>query len=91
MQRSLEQEGDDSAIAEYAAAVRLDPGNQDALRSYAAGLVIRNDERGALSSLKRLYKIGKRPDDLRNLTAHSPVQVLPTRLVSSASLMEQEK
>ena len=29
----LEQEGDDNAIAEYAAAVRLDPANQDALRS----------------------------------------------------------
>ena len=65
----LEQEGDDNAIAEYAAAVRLDPANQDALRSYAAGLVARNDERGALPALKHLWTSGKRPDDLRHLTA----------------------
>ena len=51
----LEQEGDDNAIAEYAAAVRLDPANQDALRSDAAGLVARNDERGALPALKHLW------------------------------------
>lgn len=65
----LEQRGDDGAIAEYAAAVRLDPDNQDALRSYAASLVARNDDRGALPVLKRLYALGKRPDDCRHLAA----------------------
>ncbi|MFA6363182.1 tetratricopeptide repeat protein [Methanoregula sp.] len=65
----LEQRGDDGAIAEYAAAVRLDPDNQDALRSYAACLIARNDDRGALPALKRLYILGKRPEDGRHLTA----------------------
>ncbi|HNX17448.1 MAG TPA: hypothetical protein PKM50_03860 [Methanoregula sp.] len=65
----LEARGDDGAIAEYAAAARLDPDNQDALRSYAACLVARNDDRGALPVLKRLYEIGKRPDDCRHLAA----------------------
>jgi tetratricopeptide (TPR) repeat protein len=65
----LEQKGDDHAIAEYAAAVRLDPGNQEALRSYATGLIARNDERGALPALKQLYRTGKRPDDLHHLVA----------------------
>ena len=65
----LEQRGDDGAIAEYAAAVRLDPDNQDALRSYAASLIARKDDRGALPVLKRLYALGKRPDDCRHLTA----------------------
>ncbi|MGB8220688.1 MAG: hypothetical protein WCE46_09940 [Methanoregula sp.] len=63
----LEQRGDEGAIAEYAAAVRLDPDNQDALRSYAASLLAGNDCRGALPVLKRLYVLGKRPDDCRNL------------------------
>lgn len=65
----LEARGDDGAIAGYAAAVRLDPENQDALRSYAACLVARNDDRGALPVLKRLYELGKRPDDGLHLAA----------------------
>ncbi|MEN6395322.1 MAG: hypothetical protein ABFC78_02430, partial [Methanoregula sp.] len=65
----LEQRGDDGAIAEYAAAVRLDPDNQDALRSYAACLIARNDDRGALPVLKRLFTLGKRPDDCHHLAA----------------------
>jgi len=65
----LEQEGDDNAIAEYAEAVRLDPSNQEALRSYAAWLVARNDERGALPALKRLYQVSNRPDDLFQLVS----------------------
>jgi tetratricopeptide (TPR) repeat protein len=65
----LEQRGDDGAIAEYAAAVRLDPDNQDALRSYADGLIARKDDRGALPVLKQLYALGKRPDDCRNLAS----------------------
>lgn len=67
--RVLEQKGDDGAIAEYAAAARLDPDNQDALRSYAARLLARQDDRGALPALKRLCRLGKRPDDRDNLAA----------------------
>jgi tetratricopeptide (TPR) repeat protein len=65
----LELTGDDDAIAEYASAVRLDPANQNALRSYATRLVALNDERGALPVLQQLYRIGKRPEDLRLLIA----------------------
>ncbi|HEX3002123.1 MAG TPA: hypothetical protein VHN82_07140 [Methanoregula sp.] len=42
----LEARGNDEATSEYAAAVRLDPANQDALRSYAGYLLSRNDFRG---------------------------------------------
>jgi len=63
----LEKRGDEGAVAEYAAAARLDPGNQDALRCYAGGLIKRGDELGALPVLRKLHDIGKRPDDLRNL------------------------
>ena len=59
----LEERGDEGAYAEYAAAVRLDPDNPDALRSYAAILLARNDDRGALPVLKRLCAPGNRPDD----------------------------
>jgi len=59
----LEQREDEGAYAEYAAAVRLDPDNTDALRSYATILLARNDDRGALPVLKRLCAQGNRPDD----------------------------
>src|SRR5512144_93697 len=49
----LEEQGDESAIAEYAMAVHLDPTNQDALRSYADYLLTRQDYRGALPVLRR--------------------------------------
>ncbi len=67
--RVLEQKGDEAAIAEYAAAARLDPENQDALRNYAARLLARGDARGALPALSRLCRLGKRPDDIDNLAA----------------------
>ena len=63
----LEENGDDGAVAEYAVAVRLDPENPDALRSYAAILVARNDDRGALPVLRRLCAQKKRPDDIDRL------------------------
>jgi tetratricopeptide (TPR) repeat protein len=63
----LEGRGDDHAIAEYASAVRLDPDNQDALRSYAAYLLSRRDFRGALPVLKRLAGLGNNPGDRAGL------------------------
>lgn len=63
----LEARGDERAIAEYAAAVHLDPTNQDALRSYAGYLLGRKDYRGALRVLRRLVHLGKKPADVRNL------------------------
>ena len=63
----LEALGDEGAIAEYAAAVHLDPTNQDALRSYAAYLLSHNDYRGSLRVLRHLVRLGRNPDDIRNL------------------------
>ncbi|MDD1693449.1 MAG: hypothetical protein LUQ71_01875, partial [Methanoregula sp.] len=63
----LEARGDESAIAEYAAAVHLDPTNQDAVRSYADYLLSRDDFRGALPVLRRLVLLAKKPGDIKNL------------------------
>ncbi len=63
----LEAQRDDGAIAEFAAAVHLDPTNQDALRSYAGYLISQKDYRGALPVLRSLVQLGKKPGDLQNL------------------------
>ena len=63
----LEAQGDEAAIAEYAAAVHLDPTNQDALRSYAEYLIARWDYRGALPVLRRLVELAKKPGDIQHL------------------------
>ncbi len=63
----MEARGDEGAIGEYATAVRLDPANQDALRSYAAYLLSHGDYRGALPVLRRLVRQAKRPEDTKNL------------------------
>ena len=63
----LEARGDEEATSEYAAAVRLDPANQDALRSYAKYLLSRNDFRGALPLLVRLTGQAGSPEDTHNL------------------------
>ena len=63
----LEARGDEGAIGEYATAVRLDPTNQDALRSYAGYLLTHRDYRGALPVLRRLVRHAKRPEDIKNL------------------------
>lgn len=63
----LERRGDEGAIAEYALAVRLDPTNQDALRSYADYLVLRKDYRAAVPVLRILVQLGKKPADVRHL------------------------
>jgi tetratricopeptide (TPR) repeat protein len=58
---------DEGAITEYATAVHLDPTNQDALRSYADYLLLHRDYRGAIPVLKRLVRLAKKPDDIKNL------------------------
>ncbi|WP_321506393.1 tetratricopeptide repeat protein [uncultured Methanoregula sp.] len=63
----LEGRGDEGAIAEYATAVHLDPGNQDALRSYAEYLIGHRDYRGALPVLRRLLQAGKNSSDRKSL------------------------
>ncbi len=63
----LEARGDDTAIAEYASAVHLDPENQDALRSYADFLLSRKDYRGALPVIRKLVGLSRRPGDVKNL------------------------
>jgi tetratricopeptide (TPR) repeat protein len=63
----LEAQSDEGAITEFAAAVHLDPTNQEALRSYAGYLISQKDYRGALPVLRSLVQLGKKPDDVRNL------------------------
>jgi tetratricopeptide (TPR) repeat protein len=63
----LEAQNDEGAIAEFAAAVHLDPTNQDALRSYAGYLLSQKDYRGALPVLRSLVQLGKKPGDVRDL------------------------
>jgi tetratricopeptide (TPR) repeat protein len=63
----LEAQKDEGAISEYAAAVHLDPTNQDALRSYAGYLISQKDYRGALPVLRSLVQLGKKPGDVQNL------------------------
>ena len=63
----LEAKGDEGAIGEYATAVRLDPTNQDALRSYAGYLLTHRDYRGALPVLRRLVRQARRPEDVKSL------------------------
>jgi tetratricopeptide (TPR) repeat protein len=63
----LEARGDEGAVAEYVTAVHLDPTNQDALRSYAAYLLAREDYRSSLPVLRRLVQISRKPEDVQNL------------------------
>jgi Flp pilus assembly protein TadD len=65
--KALEARGDEGAVAEYAAAVHLDPDNLDAVRSYAEYLIARKDYHGALPVLRHLIHLGKKPEDLQNL------------------------
>ncbi len=65
--KALEARKDEGAITEFAAAVHLDPTNQDALRSYAGYLISLKDYRGALPVLRSLVQLGKKPGDVRNL------------------------
>jgi Flp pilus assembly protein TadD len=59
----LEAQGDEGARREYASAVRLDPTNQDALRSYTQYLLKTNDFRGAVPVLRTLFELSKKKED----------------------------
>lgn len=63
----LEARGNEEATSEYALAVRLDPANQDALRSYAGYLLSHNDFRGALPLLLHLTRLAGTEKDTGNL------------------------
>ena len=65
--KALEMRGDEAAIGEYAAAVRLDPTNLDAVRSYAEYLLSQGDLRGALPALQHLVSSAQKPGDIRTL------------------------
>jgi len=58
---------DEAAIGEYAAAVRLDPANLDAVRSFAEYLLSQKDWQGALPALRSLVASAQKPGDIRNL------------------------
>lgn len=63
----LEKRDEDAAVAEYTRAVVLDPGNQEALRSYAAFLVSRGDHRMAIPVLRKISACTGKEDDYREL------------------------
>jgi tetratricopeptide (TPR) repeat protein len=63
----LEKRDEDAAVAEYTRAVVLDPGNQEALRSYAAFLVSRDEHRMAIPVLRRIAVSTGKEDEYRQL------------------------
>jgi tetratricopeptide (TPR) repeat protein len=63
----LERKDEDAAVAEYVRAVTLDPGNQEALRSYAACLVAQKDFRKAIPVQKKLAALSGKEEDRRLL------------------------
>ncbi|NVO67578.1 tetratricopeptide repeat protein [Methanofollis tationis] len=59
----LAARGADGAIAEYAEAIQLDPGNEEALRAYSAYFTGSGDHRSAIPLLSALARLsGKRED-----------------------------
>ncbi|MDH7509588.1 MAG: hypothetical protein QHH04_00900 [Methanolinea sp.] len=65
--RILELKGDDGALAEYARAVALDPGNLEALRSFASFVLKSGDPKKAVPVFSHLYSHSRRADDARLL------------------------
>ncbi|MDD1708086.1 MAG: hypothetical protein LUQ33_02790 [Methanoregulaceae archaeon] len=63
----LERKDEDAAVAEYVLAVTLDPGNQEALRSYAACLMAQRDFRKAIPVQKKLVTLSGKEEDYRLL------------------------
>ena len=63
----LEGKDEDAAVAEYVHAVTLDPGNQEALRSYAACLVAQRDFRRAVPVQEKLAALSGKEEDYRLL------------------------
>jgi tetratricopeptide (TPR) repeat protein len=61
--RVLAARGNDGAIAEYAEAIQLDPGNEEALRAYSGYFTCSGDHRSAIPLLSALARLsGKRED-----------------------------
>jgi len=65
----LLEKGDEGAVAEFSAAVRLDPDNQDALRNFVTCLIEARDFRRSLPAQRRLAERSRREDDCRDLVA----------------------
>lgn len=65
--RILELKGDPGALPEYARAVALDPGNLEALRSFASFVLKEGDPRKAIPVLSHLSSLSRRADDARLL------------------------
>lgn len=65
--RILELKGDDGALAEYARAVALDPGNLEALRCFASFVLRSGDPGRAVPVFSHLYSSSRRADDGRLL------------------------
>ncbi|MDI9632548.1 MAG: hypothetical protein QFX32_00655 [Methanolinea sp.] len=66
--RILEARGEEGALAEYARAVALDPGNTDALRNFAAYVLRSGDPWKAIPAYSHLLSQSHRPDDARQLS-----------------------
>jgi tetratricopeptide (TPR) repeat protein len=60
----LEQKGDERAIAEYGAAVALDPANVEALRRYSQYLMASGDHAGAIAPLHQLVALSGKTGDV---------------------------
>lgn len=60
----LEKKQDETARAEYAEAVRLDPDNSEALRGYARYLLNSGDHAAALSLLRKLILLNADTEDI---------------------------
>lgn len=65
--RILEKKGDDGALGEFARAVSLDPGNLEALRSYASYVLASGDPWRAVPVARHLVAKSGRADDARLL------------------------
>lgn len=63
----LERRHEDAAVAEYIRAITLDPGNLEALRSYAACLMAQRDYRRAVPILKKISQLSGKEEDQRLL------------------------
>lgn len=62
-----EGKGSAAAVAEYAAALSLDPDNKAAVRSYADSLIAKEDLRGAIPALCAVVRAENKPEDVKRL------------------------
>lgn len=61
--RVLTARGADGAIAEYAEAIQLDPGNEEALRAYSACFTSPDEHRSAIPLLSALARLSRKRED----------------------------